>query len=156
MSQDSNPLASCSNKRNLLLPAKISSTFFLMHAYVYRQHTTSPSFTHSIMINTQLTHTTFRFTSVRLPLSHTVHKRQDSKLTDIERATDPRCYNPWIRVEINGRRFIIISRFFRCLIKILLSMLHYRTMRSGEFCMDVLKLKGTVFRRVRNIAKADY
>jgi len=61
MSQDSNPLASCSNKQNLLLPAKFYFIFFLIYAYDYRQHTTSPSFTYSIMINTQPKQTMFYF-----------------------------------------------------------------------------------------------
>ena len=51
VSQESNPLVSCSNKWNLLLPAKYYSTFFLIYACDYRQYTTSPSFTNSITTN---------------------------------------------------------------------------------------------------------
>jgi hypothetical protein len=42
-----------------------NSTFFLIYAYDYRQHTTSPSFTYSIVIETQPKHMAFLCTSIR-------------------------------------------------------------------------------------------
>jgi hypothetical protein len=41
-----------------------NSTFFLIYAYDYRQHKTSPSSTYSILINTQSHHTPLHFSFV--------------------------------------------------------------------------------------------
>ena len=46
-----------------------NSTFFLIYAYDYTQHTTSPSFTYSILIKTQPKKPTFQFPSTCLPSS---------------------------------------------------------------------------------------
>jgi len=53
-----------------------NSTFFLIYADDYRRHTTSPSFTYSILLKTQRKHTTFHFSSTTdqsLPLSFLRH-----------------------------------------------------------------------------------
>jgi len=85
MSQDTNPLAFYSNKRNSLLPAKFYSPFFLIYVfYYYRQHKTSPGFTYSITINTKPNHMALYFHS---PFFVTEYKSQDLKLTDIRRST---------------------------------------------------------------------
>jgi len=48
-----------------------NSTFFLIYAYDYEQHTTSPSFTYSILKKTQPKCTAFCCTVTRLPSSQT-------------------------------------------------------------------------------------
>jgi hypothetical protein len=48
-----------------------NSTFFLIYAYDFRQHTTSPPFTYASLIKTQPNHTILHAISTLLPESHT-------------------------------------------------------------------------------------
>jgi hypothetical protein len=148
MYQDSNPLASCSNKRNLLLPTEFYPTLFLMCAYDYRQHTTSPSFTYSTTINTQLQHMAFHFTSSCLPLSQTkiINDRirthwywKGNRIEHRQPIHGTITHGSEFSFEVSGHT--LLHQEFRFLIKINyagnLRWLHpliHRTMRSGEFC----------------------